>query len=298
MNGISIRWLPALLIALLPVLAPAQTLERIRATGTLTLGYLPDQPPFSSAEGEGASGYAIDLCQKVAEQLRTQPGLASLKVRFVPLAPGKALGVVRDGGVDLLCSPMVETLKRRQSVAFSLPVYTAGIGVVLRKDAPIALVKVLSGEVEETGPTWRATLNRGLAAHNFAVQSGSVVEDWAREKLRLMKVMVNLETVTSPAEGVAQVADGKVDAFFASQMILRSLVARDTANTNLMVLDRRFEFEPVSLALARGDEDFRLQVDTALSQVYRSGAILPLYSKYFGIPSELDQTLFKVYSRP
>ncbi|GLZ88817.1 amino acid ABC transporter substrate-binding protein [Metapseudomonas resinovorans] len=298
MKGISIRWLPALLVALLPVLAPAQTLDRIRATGTLTLGYLPDQPPFSSAEGEGASGYAIDLCQKVAEQLRSQPGLASLKVRFVPLAPGKALGVVRDGGVDLLCSPMVETLKRRQSVAFSLPVYTAGIGVVVRKDASISLVKVLSGEVEETGPTWRATLNRGLAAHNFAVQSGSVVEDWAREKLRLMKVMVSLETVASPAEGVALVADGKVDAFFASQMILRSLVARDTANTNLMVLDRRFEFEPVSLALARDDEDFRLQVDTALSQLYRSGAITPLYSKYFGAPSELDQTLFKVYSRP
>ncbi len=298
MNRISIRWITALLVALLPVLVHAQTLDRIRATGILTLGYLPDQPPFSSAEGEGASGYAIDLCQKIAEQLRTQPGLASLKVRFVPLAPGKALGVVRDGGVDLLCSPMVETLKRRQSVAFSLPVYTAGIGVVVRKDAPIALVKVLSGAAEETGPTWRATLNRGLAAHNFAVQSGSVVEDWAREKLRLMKVMVNLETVASPAEGVAQVADGKVDAFFASQMILRSLVARDTANTNLMVLDRRFEFEPVSLALARGDEDFRLQVDTALSQVYRSGAIVPLYSKYFGIPSELDQTLFKVYSRP
>lgn len=290
--------LPLLLTLLLPSLAPAQTLDRIRASGTFTLGYLPDQPPFSSAEGEGASGYTIDLCQKVADQIRSQPGLASLKVRFVPLAPNKALGVVRDGGVDLLCSPMVETLKRRQSVSFSLPVYTAGIGVVVRKDAPVSLVKVLNGEVEQTGPTWRATLNRGLAAHTFAVQSGSVVEDWAREKLRLLKVLVSLETVASPAEGVAQVADGKVDAFFASQMMLRSLVARDTANTNLMVLDRRFEFSPVALALARDDEDFRLVVDTALSQVYRSGAIVPLYSKYFGAPSELDQTLFKVYSRP
>lgn len=297
MNAKAPTW-PFLLILLLPLLAPAQTLDRIRGTGTLTLGYLPDQPPFSSTEGEGASGYAIDLCQKVAEQLRNQPGLASLKVRFVPLAPKKALDVVRDGGVDLLCSPMVETLKRRQKVSFSLPVYTAGIGVVLRKDAPISLVKVLSGEVEETGPTWRATLNRGLAAHTFAVQGGTVVEDWARDKLRLLKVLVSLETVPSPVEGVALVANGKADAFFASQMILRSLVARDTANTNLMVLDRRFDYEPVSLALARDDEDFRLQVDSALSQVYRSGAIVPLYSKYFGIPSELDQTLFKVYSRP
>lgn len=287
-----------LLAALLPLLAPAQTLDRVRASGTLTLGYLPDQPPFSTTEGEGASGYAIDLCQKVAEQLRGQPGLGTLKVRFVPLAPEKALDVVQAGGVDLLCSPMVETLKRRQNVAFSVPVYTAGIGVVLRKSAPLSLVKVLNGEVAQTGPTWRATLNRGLAAHSFAVQRDTVVETWARDKLRLLKVLVSLETVASPAEGVEQVANGKVDAFFANQMILRSLVAQAPANTELMVLDRRFEFEPVALALARGDDDFRLQVDTALSQLYRSGAIVPLYGKYFGAPSELDQTLFKVYSNP
>ncbi|WP_271408358.1 amino acid ABC transporter substrate-binding protein [Pseudomonas sp. Q1-7] len=283
---------------LLPTLAPAQTLDRIRASGTLTLGYLPDQPPFSATDGDGAAGYAVDLCQKVADQLRTQPGLAALKVRFVPLAPDKALEVVQAGGVDLLCSPLVESLKRRQNVTFSLPVYTAGIGVVVRKNAPRSLVKVLSGEVEQTGPTWRATLNRGLAAHSFAVQGGSLVEDWAREKLRLLKVLVTLETVATPAEGVEQVANGQVDAFFADQMMLRSLVARDAANANLMVLERRFEFEPVALAMARGEEDFRLQVDTALSQVYRSGAIVPLYGKYFGAPSELDQTLFRVYSRP
>lgn len=287
-----------LLAVLLPTLAPAQTLDRIRASGTLTLGYLPDQPPFSITDGEAASGYAIDFCQKVAAQLRTQPGLASLQVRYVPLAPDKALEVVQQGGVDLLCSPTVETLQRRRNLSFSVPVYTAGLGVVVRKDAPLSLIKVLNGDVEETGPTWRATLNRGLAAHSFAVQGGSPVEHWAREKLQLLKVLVTLETVPSPADGVSQVANGKVDAFFADQMILRGLVAQDAANANLMVLDRRFEFEPVSLAMARGDEDFRLQVDTALSQLYRSGDILPLYSQYFGPPGELDQTLFKVYSRP
>lgn len=287
-----------LLAAMLPLLAPAQTLERIRASGTLTLGYLPDIPPFSITEGEGASGYGIDLCQSVAAQLRTQPGLAQMKVRFVQLTPDKALDAVHEGGVDLLCSPTVETLKLRQRLDFSLPVYTAGLGVVVRKDAPPFLLKALNGEVEQSGPTWRATLNRGLAAYSFAVQGGSAVETWAHERMRLLKVLVTLRSVANPAEGVGQVAGGKVDAFFADQMTLRSLVARDGANANLMVLDRRFEFAPVALAMARGDEDFRLQVDTALSQAYRSGAIEALYGKYFGVPSELDRTLFKVYSRP
>lgn len=287
-----------LLAAMLPLLAPAQTLERIRTSNTLTLGYLPDLPPFSTGEGEGASGYAIDLCQKVAAQLRTQPGLEQMQVRFVPLAPDAAVERVRDGDVDLLCSPMVETLKLRESVDFSLPVYTAGLGVVVRGDAPPFLVRALNGEADRSGPIWRATLNQGLAAYSFAVQGGTLVETRVRERLHLLKVLVTVRTVASPAEGVEQVAAGKVSAFFADQMILRSLVARDAGNANLMVLDRRFDFAPVALAMARGDEDFRLQVDTALSQVYRSGAIDSLYGKYFGRPSEMDRTLFKVYSRP
>ncbi|BAU75600.1 amino acid ABC transporter substrate-binding protein [Metapseudomonas furukawaii] len=297
MNAAPLRWLPLLLAALLPSLAVAQTLDRVRASGTLTLGYLPDQPPFSVSEGDGASGYGVDLCQKVADQLRTQPGLAQLRTRFVPLAPEKALDVVREGGVDLLCSPVVETLKRRETLAFSLPVYTAGVGVVLRQDASPHLVRVLKGEESPSGPTWRATVNRGLTAAHFVVQGGTVVESWARERLRLLKVLVTLDTVPSALDGVQKVAKGEADAFFADQMMLRSLVQRDASNAGLMVLDRRFEFEPVSLAMARGDEDFRLQVDTALSRFYRSGDMVPLYTRYFGPPGDLDQTLFKVYSR-
>ena len=53
------------LLALLPMLAGAQTLERVRASNALTLGYLPDLAPFSSEESGKPGGYAIDLCLKV-----------------------------------------------------------------------------------------------------------------------------------------------------------------------------------------------------------------------------------------
>ncbi|KJJ94280.1 ABC transporter substrate-binding protein [Pseudomonas sp. 21] len=295
------RWFPRVILLLagvLPLAAPAQTLERIRSSHTLNLGYLPERPPFSASEAEVAVGYGIDLCQKVADQLRTLPGLAQMQVRFVPLDADKALEAVQAGGVDLLCSPMAETLKLRQRLDFSLPVYTAGLGVVVRKDAPFFLVRSLNGEVDQSGPTWRATLNRGLAAYTFAVPGNTRVETWVREKLRLLKVLATVQAVAGPAEGLEAVAAGKADAFFYDQMTLRSLVERSPGKANLMVLSRRFEFAPVALAMPRGDGDFRLQVDTALSELYRSDAFLPLYSRYFGAPSELDQNLFKVYSRP
>ena len=44
--------------------------------------------------------------------------------------------------------------------------------------------------------------------------------------------------------------------------------------------------------MARGDEDFRLLVDTALSNTYSSADFGALYSKYFGLLDESTQNFF------
>ena len=40
-------------------------------------------------------------------------------------------------------------------------------------------------------------------------------------------------------------------------------------------------FEPFAVMLPRGDWAFRLAVNTALAQMFRSGEVIELYSKYF-----------------
>jgi len=63
------------------------------------------------------------------------------------------------------------------------------------------------------------------------------------------------------------------------------------------VLERYFNYEPIALAVARTDEDFRLLVDTTLSQLYESDAFVELYTRFFGEPSDVTQMLFKIYAR-
>ena len=67
---------------------------------------------------------------------------------------------------------------------------------------------------------------------------------------------------------------------------------------DLMVLDRIFEFSPVAMIVERGDEDFRLLVDTVLSEMYRSGEIEQAYVKYLDGVSDTARRLFKVYALP
>lgn len=285
------------LFALLPMLAGADTLERVRTSNTFTLGYVPDLAPFSSEEGGKVGGYAIDLCLKIADGLKTGLGLADMQVRYQALTIEQALGAISSGAVDILCTPSPETLERRKSVSYSQPVYTAGLSVVVRKNAPPGLVNALNGEAVHSGPTWRATINQGLANHTFATLQGGVTEDWVRDKLRRLGVIATLVVVDSHAQGVQRVAEGKVDAFFAERMLLQSNVQQQAAD-ELMVLDRIFEIAPVSMALERDDEDFRLLVDTVLSDLYRSGELEQLYTNYFGEPGEMAKILSRVYALP
>ena len=50
----------------------------------------------------------------------------------------------------------------------------------------------------------------------------------------------------------------------------------------LKLSDQQFTFEPYALALARGDDDFRLLIDRTLAQTYRSGRIDVVFKSAFG----------------
>lgn len=204
----------ACLLALLPTLACAGTLERVRTHSTLTLGYLPDFAPFSVQSGDKASGYAIDLCVKIAEQVKATLALPELKLHYQPVALTDEITAVSSGKVDLLCAPAVATLERRKLVSFSVPIYTAGVTAVVRKNAPQPLLNVLNGKQAHEGPTWRATVNRGLTNQTFAVVAGGVTEQWVRQQLQTLGVIATVVALPSNEAGFEAVAQGKADAFF------------------------------------------------------------------------------------
>lgn len=286
------------LLTLVPVLADASTLERVQANNTFTLGYLPNFAPFSVQAGDKASGYAIDLCLKIADKVKTELGLPGLQIRYQPVTATDEMRAVSSGTVDILCTPTPPTLERRKTVSYSVPIYTAGLSAVVRQDAPEALLNVLNGKVAHTGPTWRATINRGLVNQTFAATAGGVTEAWIHQQMRLLGVVATLVTVENTDAGLKLVAEGKADVFFAERMMLTNLLSTDDSAGNLVLLERIFEYAPAAMALDRDDESFRLLVDTTLSEMYRSGEIEQAYDSYLGGISDTAKKLFKVYAIP
>jgi putrescine:ornithine antiporter len=278
--------------------APTTTLDRIKAAGTIRLGYRADAQPFAFRDGSGnAAGYSVALCLKVVDAVKTQLSLSTLSAEWVAVTVADRFTAVQQGQVDLLCGAETVTLARRQDVAFSLPIFPGGIGALLRKDSPARLREVLAGR-PPSNPVWRGSAGQLLQTQTFSVVTGTTAEPWLAGKLNEFKLTAKVAPVDGYEAGVQGVLDRKAHVFFGDRAILLDAAARHPSASTLMVLDRLFTYEPVALVLARGDEDFRLVVDRALSGFYASAEFPALYVQWFGEPDDAALTFFRWNALP
>jgi len=284
-----------------PALAsPAGTLDRVKASGTLKLGFRTDARPLSFQGQDGkAAGYSVDLCQNVVEAVKSELSLPALKLDWVPVTVDSRLSAVKEGQVDLLCGAATVTAERRKNVAFSLPIFPGGVAALVRKDAPAQLKNILAGKAQTYTPVWRAVALNILREQVFVTVAGTTAEQAVQRRAKELQVDSRmLPPVASYDEGVQAVVDRKANAFFAERAILIDAVRRNPSGKNLTIVDRQFTYEPLALALARGDEDFRLLVDRALSKLYASTEFWGTYKKWFGEPDEATITFYRWNTLP
>lgn len=294
----------AVLVPLLMLLAAsaasaAGALERIKASGKLTLGYGADARPFSYKDESGkAAGYAIELCSKIAEGVKADLGLPALAVDFVPVPRDEGLQAVTQGKVDILCEPTVPTLTTRKQVSYSMPIFGSGIGAVVRKDAPQRLKDILSGRTPPASPTWRANADQLLRQNTISVVSGTRDERQVAERLKELDLIPKLVPVNDYASALERVDDGRSNVVFGNRAILLDAVKRSSFAGDLQVMDRFFTHEMLAFAVPRDDENLRLVVDAGLSRLYRSNEFRGLYEKWFGRMDERTLFLFRLNALP
>ena len=275
--------------------AGAATLDRIRDTGHIRFGFLTDAPPFSiRADGRAPDGYAVSLCKSVAENLKSELALPGLTIQWVPLEANERLTAIHKGRIDLLCTPMSETLGRRKHASFSLPIFAGGNRAAVRADAPAALRNVLS-ESRPTKPIWRGTpAATVLESTKLAVVGTTTGETWLNERAKTLQVNANIVRVPDYATALRQLVVGDVDVVFGDRVVMLGALQalEQKTRSNVVILDRMFTHEHAGLALEYGDDDFRVLVDRALSRTYASPEFAALYSKWLGEFDERARTFF------
>jgi ABC-type amino acid transport substrate-binding protein len=274
-------------------------LDRIRREGRLVLGYRSDARPLAYRDEAGnPSGYSVELCARVADAVKGDLGLPSLAVEWVPVSVDARLDAIRDRKVDLLCGAETVTLSRRTVASFSIPVFPGGIGALVRADAPERLRKLLAEGRPAVRPSWRASPSQILERRTFSAISGTTGEKWLRGRIDAFRITATVALVDGYDAGVKGVVDRRADAFFADRALLLDAARQHPDGADLEVLKRKFTQDPVALAMARGDEDFRLLVDRTLSRLQRSGELTRIYEASFGTADAATLDFLRMQALP
>jgi polar amino acid transport system substrate-binding protein len=276
-----------------------QTLERVKGTGVFRLGFRVNDRPFSYRDEAGnAAGYAVVLCRKIAAAAQAQLGLSGLVIEEVSVTGDDRFDEINNGEIDLLCGAATETIARRKLVSFSIPIFSSGIGALTRADAPQKFRALLAGDEPKFRPRWRASYAKILEQRTVSVIAGTSAETWVKDRIKEFDIIEEVVPVADYKDGVGQVLKRSSDVMFGDRAILLDSAMRNTASSDLLVVHRYFTHESISLALQRGDEDFRLLVDSTLSELYRSGEINEIYKQFFGQPDSIAESLFSRAALP
>ena len=232
--------------------------------------------------------------------MKAELALPDLTVEWVPVKLEDRLQAVQQGTVDLLCGADAVTLERRKDVDFSISIFPSGVGALLRRDVPIAVREILEfGRPTTSNPIWRGAPARTvLEEQTFSAVKGTLAETWLRERLGALEIAAEVVTVDSFEAGIDGVADGSADVFFGNLPILLDASKRHASSGDLIVLPRLFTNEPIALVVPRGDDDFDLVVDRALSKTYRSEGFRDLFVGWFGPPDDTMANFFRETALP
>jgi polar amino acid transport system substrate-binding protein/glutamate/aspartate transport system substrate-binding protein len=202
-------------------------------------------------------------------------------VNYVLVTAANRFDAIETGNADLLCEPTSVTLSRREHVDFSIPTFVDGAGLLVAGDGP--------GDFG------------ALAGKKIGVLAGTTTEQSLRDTLASANIAAEVVPAKAHEEGLAMLDKGEIVAYFGDRAILSYLASKSSDSSKLRLADNYFSLEPYALALAHGDEDFRLAVDRALSHIYRSGEVATVFAHTFGNqmqPSDTLKTLYLVSALP
>jgi len=275
----------AAVLAALPALAQGgpDTLAKIRTAKQINVAFSGDSLPFSYVETDNKpAGYSIELCRKVIDHLGRAVGVPDLKVNWLVGTAAERMQMVASGKADLDCANTTATQTRMRTVDFSGLIFVEAGGFLVAASSPIQKVADMEGK-------------------RIGVIAGTTTERRLEQALKRVPVTARVTRLKDGNEGLAMLESGSLDAFASDKIKLIGLSSQSKDPSKLAMLAEDLSFEPLAFALPRGDSNFRLEVNKALTTIYVGGEIDPIFRKWFaafGRPSALLAAVFVLNAVP
>lgn len=242
------------------------TLDKVKASGSITVAYREASIPFSYLGGDGQpTGFGWEICGRIVEEVKKAVGRPDLKVQTQAVTSQNRIPLTVNGTIDIECGSTTNNSERAKQVAFAVNYFYTGTRLLVKADSPIRSVDDLKGRkvVSTTGTTNYQVLRKLSADRNL-----------------------NFELIGAKdhAESALLVQNARADAFGMDDILLYGLRASSPNPADLKVVGEALQVEPYAIMLRRDDPAFKKLVDDTLARLMKNGEFEALYRKWFESP--------------
>jgi ABC-type amino acid transport substrate-binding protein len=238
------------------------TLQQIKKSGKIRIGYRESQPPMSFLDKDGApAGYSIDICNDIVAEVKNKIG-ADVKVDYVSVTAEERFKALDDNKIDILCGSTTKTLSRSEIVDFTQLTFVTGASLMTLKD--------------------NKAFDSGLDGTKIGVVKGTTTAAELKKLIRETSTSAEIVRFNSTKESIEALRQKKIDAISSDQVVLIGIASEEQDPMNFVIKSTVFSFEPFALAVRRNDADFRLVADRVISDLSQSKKILGIYDKWIG----------------
>lgn len=241
-------------------LATLDVIGRIRARGSVAVGYITDRWPYSADRADGVpTGFEMRLFERVVERwLGNRQAMT-----FVPVTAADGFDRLARGEVDVLMGNWYHTRAAELQFDFSVAVLDDGVSLFSRAAARV-------NGLEE------------LAGRPVGLIRGSTAENVLREQAQLLGIGISPVTYPDVAAAVAGLNGGEVAAILGERQALLDTLFRQPG---YYLTDTRYNTLPVAYVLPQGDSDYRDLVNLTLMTLYINGTYKEVYDLWFDDPT-------------
>ncbi|MBA3591532.1 amino acid ABC transporter substrate-binding protein [Methylibium sp.] len=244
----------------------AQTLDKLKSSGSISVGYREASIPFSYLGSDASpTGFGWEICGKIVDQVKKVTGRDDLKVTTQAVTSQNRIPLMRNGTIDIECGSTTNNSERAEQVAFSINYFYTGTRFLVKADSPVKSVEDLAGKtvVSTTGTTNYQVLRR--------------VNDERKLGFKLIGAKDHNESALL-------VQQGRAEAFGMDDILLYGLRASSRNPAELDVVGKALQVEPYAIMLRNDDPEFKKLVDGVVAGLMKSGEFETLYKKWFQSP--------------
>jgi len=242
------------------------TLKKIKDTATITVGHRESSIPFSYLDDKQQPvGYAMDLCMRVVEAVKTELKLPNLKVNLQPVTSSNRIPLLMNGTIDLECGSTTNSVQRQQQVAFGPTYFVINVTAAVKKTSNVNALVELNGK-------------------NISTTSGTTAVPLLKAYEKTASIDVKEIYGKDHGESFLLLADDRVTAFVMDDILLAGQIANSKEPAAYKILPESLRTEPYSMMLRKDDAPFKALVDKTVSAIMKSGEIEKIYAKWFMSP--------------